>query len=131
LILGLGGAAGVLFWWLRGHRWFAQDERGQMRFVAAALASLVPLFALFLLLPEKLYALIALMPWVVLACVIFGPAFALMQRLVVDEMRATTVAVVMLLCNLVGMGIGPQVVGILSDLLRPVLGSDSLRIRDA
>lgn len=127
LILGLGGMAGILFGGYAAHRWFAKDERGQMRLVAAALASLMPLFALFLLLPEKLYALIALMPWVVLACVIFGPTFALMQRLVVDEMRATAVAVVMLLCNLVGMGIGPQVVGLLSDLLRPVLGSDSLR----
>lgn len=127
LIFGLGGIAGVLFGGYAAVRWFAQDERGQMRFVAAALASLVPLFALFLLLPEKRYALIALMPFAVVACVLFGPTFALMQRLVVNETRATTVAVVMLLCNLVGMGIGPQVVGMLSDLLSPVLGSDSLR----
>jgi len=52
----------------------------------------------------------------------FGPTFALMQRLVTNEMRATTLALVMLLANLIGMGIGPQVVGILSDLLMPVMG---------
>jgi hypothetical protein len=51
----------------------------------------------------------------------------LLQRLVVDEMRATTLAVAMLLSNLIGIGIGPQVVGIFSDLLRPALGIDSLR----
>jgi hypothetical protein len=42
-------------------------------------------------------------------------------------MRATTLAVVMLLANLIGMGLGPQLVGVLSDLMRPVLGTDSLR----
>jgi hypothetical protein len=51
----------------------------------------------------------------------------LLQRLVADEMRATALAVVMLLVNLVGMGIGPQLVGILSDGLAPAWGSDSLR----
>ena len=42
-------------------------------------------------------------------------------------MRATTLAVVMLLCSLVGMGMGPEIVGSLSDLLAPSLGNDSLR----
>jgi hypothetical protein len=56
-----------------------------------------------------------------------APTFALMQRLVPDEMRATTMAVIMLLYNLIGMGLGPQVVGILSDALTPALGQASLR----
>jgi MFS transporter, Spinster family, sphingosine-1-phosphate transporter len=47
--------------------------------------------------------------------------------LVRDEMRATTLAVVMLLANLIGMGVGPQVVGILSDVLRSSAGANSLR----
>lgn len=127
LIFGLGGMAGVLLGGYAADRWFAQDERGQMRLVAAALASLMPLCALFFLLPRKRDSLIALIPVVVVGSVLFGPTFALMQRLVVDELRATTLAVVMLLCNLIGMGIGPQIVGILSDWLRPVLGTDSLR----
>jgi hypothetical protein len=33
----------------------------------------------------------------------------------------------MLLANLVGMGLGPQIVGLLSDALRPSLGNESLR----
>ena len=56
-----------------------------------------------------------------------APVYALMQRLVPDDMRATVLAMVMLLANLIGMGIGPQVVGALSDLLRPSAGADSLR----
>jgi predicted MFS family arabinose efflux permease len=107
--------------------WFADDERGQMRLTAAMIALLVPCFVMFLLLPNKHHALIALIPLMVAFNFFLGPSFALMQRLVVDEIRATTLAIVMLLANLIGMGIGPQIVGILSDALMPRWGSDSLR----
>jgi MFS family permease len=127
LIFGVGGTAGLL---LGGHvagRWFVGDEPGQVRAAAIMTGSLIPLFVLFLLLPTKQPALIALVPFVVVANIFTGPVFALMQRLVADEIRATTMAVVMLLANLIGMGLGPQLVGILSDLLKPALGQNSLR----
>jgi len=126
-IFGLGGTVGTLSGGYVAGRWLIQDERGQMRMTAVVIASLVPCFVMFLLLPQKHQALIALMPLAVVFPFFFGPTYALMQRLVVDEMRATTLAVVMLLANLIGMGIGPQLVGIVSDLLMPLLGSDSLR----
>jgi hypothetical protein len=91
------------------------------------IAGLVPCYVLFLLVPGRVSALISLVPLMIVFNFFIAPAFALMQRLVIDEMRATTLAVVMLLVNLIGMGVGPQAVGILSDLLAPRLGSDSLR----
>jgi predicted MFS family arabinose efflux permease len=127
LIFGGGGLVGT---WLGGYvsgRWFANNERGQMRLSAVAIASLVPCFVLFLLLPDQHHALIALAVLVTLFAVYTGPTFTLMQRLVPNEMRATTMSLVMLLGSLVGMGLGPQAVGILSDLWRPALGTDSLR----
>jgi predicted MFS family arabinose efflux permease len=127
LNLGLGGFVGVSLGGYMAVRWFPQNERGQMRLCAVMIASLAPCFTLFLLLPQKNQALIALVPLSVIFSLFVGPTFALMQRLVVDEMRATTLAVVMLLANLIGMGIGSQLVGILSDWLRPALGTNSLR----
>ena len=126
-IFTFGGLAGVLLSGYVAARWFAHDERGQMRLSAAVIASMVPCYVLFLLLPQKEHALLALVPVNAAFNFFLGPTFALMQRLVVDEMRATTLAVMMLLANLIGMGIGPQVVGILSDMLMPNLGSSSLR----
>jgi MFS family permease len=126
-IFGLGGVAGVLLGGYVAGRWFGEDERGQMRISAIMVAALVPCFVAFLLLPQKLAALAALVPLIVVMNFFFGPTFALMQRLVPDGMRATTMAVVMLLANLIGMGVGPQVVGILSDQLTPVFGADALR----
>lgn len=127
LIFGFGGIAGIFLGGYVAGRWLAYDEPAQMRLSAVTIASLVPCFALFLLLPDKHHALLALIPLMIALGVFIGPTFALMQRLVPDEMRATTLAVVMLFANLIGMGVGPQVVGILSDLLLPVLGKDSLR----
>jgi MFS family permease len=127
LIFGIGGIAGTLLGGRVAAEWFAQNERGQMRLSAIVVASLVPCFVLFLLLPQKNYVLISLMLVALAFGCFIGPTFALMQRLVVDDMRSTTLALVMLLANLLGMGVGPQLVGILSDLLQPRLGSDSLR----
>lgn len=127
LIFGGGGFAGILLGGYAAARWFRHDESGQMRLSAVAIASLVPCYVLFLVLPNKHHALLALAVLVALFAVYTGPTFALMQRLVPDEMRATTMSLVMLLGNLVGMGVGPQVVGILSDIWAPALGTDSLR----
>jgi MFS family permease len=127
LIFCLGSISGVLLGGYVTGRWFAHDERSQMRLCAVMMAVVLPGFVSFLLLPEKHQALLALIPLVVVSGFFAGPTYALLQRLVPASMRATAFAIVMLLANLIGMGIGPQVVGILSDWLTPSMGSDSLR----
>ena len=126
-IFGISGIAGILLGGYIAERWFSHDESLQTRLSAISSVALVPCFVLFLLLPKKVDALMALIPLSVTFLLFMGPTFALLQRLVPDGMRATTLAVIMLLANLVGMGIGPQLVGILSDLLAPKTGNDSLR----
>lgn len=59
--------------------------------------------------------------------VFIGPIVALTQRFVRPEMRATAVSLLILTDNLIGLGLGPQFVGSLSDWLHPKLGEDSLR----
>jgi MFS family permease len=127
LILSLGGTAGILAGGYLSTSRFAGGDRNQMRLSSLSAVLLVPSYAAFLLLPQKIPALLALIATVV--CIFFsqGPAYALMQRLVPDRMRATTMGVVMLLVNLIGTGLGPQLVGMMSDSLRPWLGDSSLR----
>jgi predicted MFS family arabinose efflux permease len=127
LLFGIGGSVGTVLGGYLAARWFPDDARGQMRLSAIMIAAVVPCFFLFLLLPAKRDALLALLPLLIILHIFIGPTFALMQRLVADEIRASTLAVVLLLANLIGMGIGPQAVGILSDLLGERFGSDSLR----
>ena len=74
--------------------------------------------------------------WLVFSCMAIpaamgllylGPTLALMQTRVPPNMRAVSGAVFLFLSNLVGLGLGPQVVGMLSDALAPSLGTESLR----
>jgi MFS family permease len=127
LIISLGGIVGILAGGYVASLWGADNEPRQMRMSAVTVAALVPFFIGFLTVPEKFQALLALIPLVVVFNVFLGPTYTLMQRLVPDDMRATTMAVVMMLANLIGMGVGPQIVGILSDMLLPAMQTDSLR----
>ena len=56
-----------------------------------------------------------------------GPSFALIQHLAPLRLRAMWAAITLLVINLVGLGLGPLIVGRLSDLLAPSFGADSLR----
>jgi predicted MFS family arabinose efflux permease len=57
-----------------------------------------------------------------------GPTLALIQTLSPVNMRAVAAAIKMLCLNLIGLGLGPLIVGFLSDLLTPLYGDSSLRI---
>lgn len=56
-----------------------------------------------------------------------GPSIAVAHSLVPASMRALTSAILFLVLNLVGLGFGPLVIGIISDRLAPALGTESLR----
>jgi MFS family permease len=56
-----------------------------------------------------------------------GPVLAAIQTLVDDEMRAISFAISYLLSNLIGMGLGPLAVGILSDFYHGMVGEESIR----
>lgn len=127
LVFGIGGLSGVLCGGYVATRWFNNNERGQMRMSAITVALLTPCLFAFLTVPHKYQSLIALTPVAMAFSTFLGPTYAVMQRLVPSDMRATVVALVMVLVNLIGMGCGPQLVGILSDALAPATGTDSLR----
>lgn len=57
----------------------------------------------------------------------FPPTFALVQDLVDSGMRALAAALLLFVGNLVGLGLGSQLIGLLSDALAPRLGPDALR----
>ena len=58
----------------------------------------------------------------------FGPLFSLAASLVQNRMRAVATALLLFVSNMLGGGIGPQLIGFGSDMLSVSYGSDSLRI---
>ena len=50
-----------------------------------------------------------------------------LPRDVISVMRAVASAIILFVINLVGLGLGPQLVGILNDLLQPSFGDEAIR----
>lgn len=58
-----------------------------------------------------------------------GPTFALIQGLAPLRMRALWAAVTLLVINLIGLGLGPTMIGVISDALKPAYGeAEALRL---
>ncbi len=56
-----------------------------------------------------------------------GPAYATAQQLVGLRMRAAAIAILLFIINIIGLGLGPFIVGALSDVFAAVYGNESLR----
>ena len=85
-------------------------------------------FSMFFYLGSDLRVILALasVP-VFFGAMYLGPTFALTQALAPLRMRAVASAFLLFLLNLIGLGLGPQMVGVASDLLAPRLEEESLR----
>ena len=57
-----------------------------------------------------------------------APTFALLQSLVSLRMRALASSMGLFILNIIGMGFGPQLVGVMSDWFEPEYGKESLRM---
>lgn len=83
--------------------------------VALASISAVPLLAIGFQIGNLTIAIAVFLLAVFLANIYFGPAMGLVQTLVPLRMRAVSAALISLSMNLVGLGIGPVVIGSMSD----------------
>jgi MFS family permease len=127
LIFGTSGALGVYLGGVLASRYAADDESRQLRVLAILLATMVVIRPATFLVPDYRWALAMVVPAAMANAIGDGPLFAVIQTLVPERMRAMSIALIYLVANLVGMGLGPFTIGLLSDLLRPLTGEDSLR----
>ena len=94
---------------------------------AIAWIATVPLYAGGLLAPNLPTAWILLMLANALAIVWLGPIIAAVQHLAPRHMRSTASASFLLINNLIGLGVGPLLMGAISDWLKGEYGTESLR----
>jgi MFS family permease len=127
LIWGIAGGLGVYVGGEWAVRRAAGDEQRQLRACAIAFSFFAVLTAAAFLAPSRYWAFAALTLASFGGNMAQGPIFATTQTLVPARMRAMSIALVYLFANLLGMGLGPLVAGVLSDELRPWLGEESLR----
>jgi hypothetical protein len=74
-----------------------------------------PLFIAAMLAPTVELSLLLYFPGITLAAMYLGPSLAITHHLVPASMRAMSSAVLFFILNILGLGTGPFVVGLLSD----------------
>lgn len=106
----------------------ARDIRWRAWVVAAAKGGYVPFLAAVFLVDDLRIMLVLYLIPAFFGGFYLAPTFALVQSLVSLRMRALAASITLFVLNIIGMGFGPQLVGIMSDLFAPAYGRESLRM---
>ncbi len=94
------------------------DPRYQMWVPAIALLINVPVWLMALLLPGQWMVLTLMIPAIALGATYLGPSIAATHQLIGVNERAVGGALLMFILNLIGIGLGPMLTGLFSDLIR-------------
>ncbi|MFA7268034.1 MAG: MFS transporter [Sterolibacterium sp.] len=127
LIMGIGGGIGTFFGGPLADRLGRIDKRWYLWISCASAALSIPfLLAAFTAGSSTLALVCLILPcstlMLYMACVI-----TVAHGLVENHMRAISSAVILLVNNVIGVGLGPLLIGVVSDLFAPTAGVDSLR----
>jgi len=114
-IVGLAGCAGALAGGRLADRMGARDVRWYMRLPALQSVIALPFLVGFALLSSPSQSLLCFIPFYALGAMYVGPLFSMVQGLVGLRMRATAAAILLFIVNVVGLGLGPLLVGALND----------------
>ena len=127
LTIGLGGAVGVFCGGLLADRLATRDQRWYMWIPALAGFICLPFMTAVYLVSNPYTALLLGVVPGILFNVYLGNTIATTHALVGLRMRALSSAILFLVINTIGLGLGPWTIGMLSDYLEPSLGVESLR----
>lgn len=125
-----GGGGGLIGTFLGGFlsdRLAVADKRWYLWLPAMAGCLAVPLGFPYLLLEDTTVVIVFLFLVTICLNTYMGPCLAISHSLVPPAMRALTSAVLFLVLNLIGLGLGPLTVGLLSDFYAGYFGDNSLR----
>ena len=127
LILGIPGGIGIAAGGWMADKLGSRDTRWYLWVVSVALLIGAPFAFGVYLSDSALAALLFLIVPVALGNFYQATTFSQTQGLATLRMRAVAAAVLLFIINIIGLGAGPQAVGIVSDLLSKSYGQDSLR----
>lgn len=122
LILGIFGAVGTWFGGVWADRLGSKDARGYTLVPAIGTLIACPLYAVAFMHPSAAVALVVLIIPTIFKNLWFGPVFAAVQGLVHTRSRSMATAILLLILNAGGLGLGPLCLGLLSDALATSLG---------
>jgi predicted MFS family arabinose efflux permease len=126
-ILLIGGVIGVWLGGLLGDRLGARNRAMFALVPAGAWILAAPFYALGLLSPSPTIAFFLFLAPTALGLVWLGPVIAAVQHLAPAHMRTTASASFLFINNLIGIGVGTWLLGLISDALVARFAEESLR----
>jgi MFS family permease len=127
LLTGVAGGLGTYFSGVFADRLGKRNVRWNMYVPVIMILASLPFLPFYFLSPSlPVVLLCAIIPSAVGASYL-APCLAMTQGLVPLRMRAQAAAIMLFILNIIGYGTGPASVGLLSDVLKPVLHEDALR----
>ena len=127
LTTGFGGMIGTFLGGYLGDKLSVRDVRWYLWLpVIAEIINFVPSIGAFFS-DNTTIALSCYFLTAMLTAVYLGPCIAVTHNLVDAHKRALASAILFLVLNLIGLGIGPLAIGYISDVLAPTYGAESLR----
>jgi len=127
LTVGLGGVGGAFLGGSIADRLGARDSRWYLFLSAIVCLTGVPFAAGFALAGDATIALLCFIPFYVLAAMYVGPMLWMVQGLVKLRMRAMASAILLFILNMVGLGLGPFLIGFMNDQLADRFGVEAIR----
>ena len=123
----IGGTTGVFMGGWLADKLGQSDRRWYARLPAIAWLITAPTFALGLMSSDPWLAWPLLLIPNALNILWLGPVTTAIQHLVRQPMRSTASACFLLINNLIGLGVGPMLIGALSELFKERYGNEALR----
>jgi predicted MFS family arabinose efflux permease len=123
----VGGLSGIWCGGVLADRYGAGRKAFYALIPAAAFVTTVPFYVAGVLSTTLRVSFIVLLVPTALGLVWLGPVLAAVQHLVPANMRATASALFLFINNLIGIGLGTTLIGVVSDLMRARFGAESLR----
>lgn len=127
LTIGVGGALGIWLGGYLGDRYGQVEPKWYLIIPAIAIVISTPFTLIFLFSSSKYMVLSSIAAYKILWTLYLAPSIAMAHSLVGIRMRALASAVLFLVLNLIGLGLGPVFFGFISDYLNPEYGADALR----
>ena len=127
IFVGLAGIVGTLLGGWIADRYGATNRRHVLTAPAIGMAIAAPINFLGYTMGDWRVAMAMLLLPTVLNSLYYGPTYSSAQGLVRPQVRAVASATLLFFQNLIGLGLGPLLFGIISDQLKVQAGEDSVR----
>jgi predicted MFS family arabinose efflux permease len=125
--VGIGGGIGTFMGGYLADKLAPRNEGWRGWVVTVATVVYIPMAYMCFTAEDPVWAMVWFIGPAALGGVYIGTGFAILQSASPLEMRSVTAAINLFILNIIGLGLGPLTVGIISDFMSATAGIDSIR----